>query len=89
MEFEVSKDKFAGVVKEEYFIPLKYYLIFQTSFKIFQDNLFFGKGIKSFRYECKKEKYYVIDNYLAFKDKPYDAYPGFAGVDGFSNHPHN
>ena len=89
VEFEVSKDEFVGVIKEEYFIPLKYYLMFQTSFKIFQDNLFFGKGIKSFRYECKKEEYYVIDNYLAFKDKPYDFYPGFTGVDGCSTHPHN
>ena len=86
VEFKVSdkSDKWVAVVKEDYFIPLKYYLMFNTSINIFKDNYFFGAGVKSFRYECKKDKYYI-----AFEDKPYDFYPGYTGIDGCSTHPHN
>ncbi|MDC3053941.1 O-antigen ligase family protein [Candidatus Pelagibacter sp.] len=31
--------------------------MFLTSIEIFKDNIFFGTGIKTFREECKKEKY--------------------------------
>lgn len=88
VEFKVL-DKWVGVVKEDYFIPLKYFLMFKTSINIFKDNYFFGAGVKSFRDECKKDKYYIIENYSAFKDKPYDHYPGYTGIDGCSTHPHN
>ncbi len=89
VEFEVSKDKWIGVIKEDYFIPLKYYLMFKTSINIFKDNYFFGTGVKSFREQCKKNKYYIIENYSAFEDKPHDYYPGYTGIDGCSTHPHN
>ncbi len=89
VEFEVSKDKWIGVIKEDYFIPLKYYLMFETSINIFKDNYFFGTGVKSFREQCKKNKYYIIQNYSAFEDKPSDYYPGYTGIDGCSTHPHN
>ena len=39
VEFKVS-DKWVGVVKEDYFIPLKYFLMFKTSINIFKDNYF-------------------------------------------------
>ena len=58
--------------------------MFKTSINIFKDNYFFGAGVKSFRDECKKDKYYIIENYSAFKDKPYDHYPGYTGIDGCS-----
>ena len=89
VEFEVSKDKWIGVIKEDYFIPLKYYLMFKTSINIFKNNYFFGTGVKSFREQCKKNQYYIIENYSAFKDKPHDYYPGYTGIDGCSTHPHN
>ena len=89
VEFEVSKDKWVGVIKEDYFIPLKYYLMIKTSINIFKNNYFFGTGVKSFREQCKKNQYYIIENYSAFKDKPHDYYPGYTGIDGCSTHPHN
>lgn len=81
--------KYAGIAKEEHFIPLKYYLMFRTSYKIFKDNLIFGTGVKSFRNVCKDERYYLKKNYKYFRDKPDDFYKGFTGVDGCSTHPHN
>lgn len=81
--------KYAGIAKEEHFIPLKYYLMFRTSYKIFKDNLIFGTGVKSFRNVCKDERYYLKKNYKQFRDKPDDFYEGFTGVDGCSTHPHN
>ncbi len=89
VEFEVSEDKWIGVIKEDYFIPLKYYLLFETSINIFKDNYLFGTGVKSFREQCKKNKYYIIQNYSAFEDKSHDYYPGYTGIDGCSTHPHN
>ena len=55
----------------------------------FKDNYLFGTGVKSFRKQCKKNKYYIIQNYSAFEDKSYDYYPGYTGIDGCSTHPHN
>ena len=78
-----------ALIKEDYFIPLKYYLMFNTSIKIFKDNVFFGSGIKTFRKKCKEDKYFVIQNYSLFKDKPHNYYKGFTGVDSCSTHPHN
>ena len=88
VEFKVA-NKWVGVVKEDYFIPLKYFLMFKTSINIFKDNYFLGSGVKSFRDKCKKDNYYIIENYSAFKDKPYDFYEGYTGIDGCSTHPHN
>ena len=62
--------------------------MFKTSINIFKDNYFFGAGVKSLGMNVK-DKYYIIENYSAFKDKPYDHYPGYTGIDGCSTHPHN
>jgi hypothetical protein len=87
---EIAKTpKYTAVVKEEYFIPLKYYLMFKTAYKIFRDNLVFGSGIKTFRKLCKDERYYIKKNYKAFEGKPDNYYKGFTGLDGCSTHPHN
>ena len=53
--------------------------MFNTSIKIFKDNVFFGSGIKTFRKKCKEDKYFVIQNYSLFKDKPHNYYKGFTG----------
>ena len=80
---------YRAIVKEEYFIPLKYYLMFRTAYSIFKDNFVLGTGIKSFKKLCKDERYYIKKNYKAFKGKPDDYYEGFTGIDGCSTHPHN
>ena len=89
VEFEIEKNKYIAVAREEYFIPLKYYLMFESAIKIYKDNLYFGSGIKTFKILCKDERYFNKKNYLAFKDKPDDYYEGFTGVDSCSTHPHN
>tara|TARA_B100001121_G_C18631241_1_gene594482 strand:+ start:357 stop:1286 length:930 start_codon:yes stop_codon:yes gene_type:complete len=91
VEFKYSDnpEKYTAVAREEFFIPLKYYLLFNSGLKIFSDNIFFGSGVKTFRILCKKEKYYLKKNYLAFKNKPDDYYEGFTGIDSCSTHPHN
>ena len=40
VEFELENNYTVGVAKEEYFIPLKYYLMMESAFKIFKDNVF-------------------------------------------------
>ncbi len=91
VEFKYSDkpEKYTAIAREEFFLPLKYYLLFNTGFKIFSDHIFLGTGVKTFRIYCKKNEYYLKKNYLAFKDKPDDYYEGFTGVDGCSTHPHN
>jgi O-antigen ligase len=89
MEFELEDNYFVAVVKEEYFIPLKYYLMMESAFKMFKDNVFFGTGMKTFKILCKDEKYYKKKNYKAFEGKPDDYYKGFTGLDNCSTHPHN
>ena len=89
MEFEVEDNYFIAVVKEEYFIPLKYYLMMESAFKMFKDNVFFGTGMKTFKILCKDEKYYKKKNYKAFEGRPDDYYKGFTGLDNCSTHPHN
>ena len=88
VEFKIENN-IVAVAREEYFIPLKYYLMFESAIKIFKDNLYFGSGIKTFKILCKDERYFNKKNYLAFKDKPDDYYKGFTGVDSCSTHPHN
>ena len=89
MEFELEDNYTVGVAKEEYFIPLKYYLMMESAFKMFKDNVFFGTGMKTFKILCKDEKYYKKKNYKAFEGKPDDYYKGFTGLDNCSTHPHN
>lgn len=88
IEIEVE-DTMVAFAREEYFIPLKYYLMMNSALKIFKDNIFFGSGVKTFRILCKDERYYIKKNYKAFEDKADDFYPGFTGVDSCSTHPHN
>ena len=89
MEFVLEDNYIVGVAKEEYFIPLKYYLMMESAFKMFKDNVFFGTGMKTFKILCKDEKYYKKKNYKAFEGKPDDYYKGFTGLDNCSTHPHN
>ena len=91
VEFKYSDkpEKYSAIAREEFFLPLKYYLLFSSGLKIFKDHIFFGSGVKTFRNLCKVDKYYLKKNYLAFKDKPDNYYEGFTGVDGCSTHPHN
>ena len=83
------EDTIVAFAREEYFIPLKYYLMMNSALKIFKDNIFFGSGVKTFRILCKDERYYTKKNYKAFEDKADDFYPGFTGIDSCSTHPHN
>lgn len=78
-----------ALIKEDYFIPLKYYLLFNASINIFLDNVVLGSGVKTFRKKCNEPDYYQIQNYSLFKDKPYNYYEGFTGIDSCSTHPHN
>lgn len=78
-----------AIAKEEYFIPLKYYLMFSSSIKIFRDNVTLGSGFKTYRFICKDKRYYKNKNYLAFDKRPNKPYPGFTNVDNCSTHPHN
>jgi len=78
-----------AIAKEEYFIPLKYYLMFSSSIKIFRDNITLGSGFKTYRFICKDKGYYENKNYLAFDKRPNKPYPGFTNIDNCSTHPHN
>ena len=91
VEFKYSDkpERFTAIAREEFFLPLKYYLLLSTGLKIYKDHIFFGSGVKTFRILCKEDQYYLKKNYLAFKDKPDNYYEGFTGVDGCSTHPHN
>ncbi len=91
VEFKYSDnpERYTAIAREEFFLPLKYYLLFNSGLKIFSDHIIFGSGVKTFRILCKKKEYYLKKNYLAFKDKPDDYYEGFTGVDSCSTHPHN
>ena len=88
MEFKVENN-IVAVAKEEYLIPLKYYLMMESAFKMFRDNVFFFFFMKTFKILCKDEKYYKKKNYKAFEGKPDDYYKGFTGLDNCSTHPHN
>lgn len=45
----------------------------QSALKIFNDNKLFGIGIKGFRYECKKDKYF-LNNPYACTTHPHNTY---------------
>ena len=91
VEFKISDnpERWTAIAREDYFIPLKYYLMFSSGLNMFSDNYLTGSGIKSFRIKCKELKYYSKRNYKAFRDKPDDYYEGFTGIDNCSTHPHN
>lgn len=88
MEVKIE-DNIVAVAREEYFIPLKYYLMMNSAYKIFKDNIFFGSGIKSFKILCKDKRYYKKKNYKAFENKEDNYYEGYTGLDSCSTHPHN
>ncbi len=89
VEIQVNEKKYLAVVREEHFIPLKYYLMFSSSLKMFMDDPLFGKGVKTFRILCNDKRYFLKKNYKAFKDKPDDFYKGYTGLTSCSTHPHN
>ena len=78
VEFKISDnpERWTAIAREDYFIPLKYYLMFSSGLNMFSDNYLTGSGIKSFRIKCKELKYYSKRNYKAFRDKPDDYYEG-------------
>ena len=65
-------------IQEFDFKKTHYYYYFNKAFIIFASNKIFGKGYKSFRTECSKEKY---------KDTLDKDYPGY--FNGCATHPHN
>ena len=54
-EFTNTNDK--NYFKLQNFLNTQWGAHYLTAIKIFQDNSIFGKGIRSFREECKKKKY--------------------------------
>ncbi len=88
VEIQVN-EKYLAVVREEHFIPLKYYLMFSSSLKMFKDDPLFGKGVKTFRILCNDKRYFLKKSYKAFKDKSDDFYKGYTGLTSCSTHPHN
>jgi O-antigen ligase len=63
-------------------------LHYQAAFKMFQDNYIFGQGVKMFRFECSKEKYYNDNKYVegSCSTHPHNTYIQFlaeTGIFGF------
>ena len=56
--------------------PVEHQVIYKSSFKMFKDQPFFGLGPKTFREECKKEKYKA-------------SVKGAGSLHGCQQHPHN
>ncbi len=54
----------------------------QTGLEIFNDNKFFGIGIKGFRYECRKDKYF-LNNPYACTTHPHNTYVQLLAETGF------
>jgi len=83
-------DKRFILERNDTFLPLKYALYFETSKKIFLDNLIFGSGAKSYRYISSTEDYMIVKTHAAFRNKPKDfEYPGYTNVTSSNMHPHN
>ena len=59
-EFTNNNDK--NFFKLQNFLNTQWGAHYLTAIKIFQDNSIFGKGIRSFREECKKKKYENIQS---------------------------
>ena len=56
VEIQVNEKKYVAVVREEHFIPLKYYLMFNSSIKMFKDNIFLVRELK------------LLENYVKIQD---------------------
>ena len=54
----------------------------QAGLEIFNDNKFFGIGIKGFRYECRKDKYF-LNNPYACTTHPHNTYVQLLAETGF------
>ena len=53
---QTIKHVFGQNVYKKQVIP-EYYPLFATSLKMFEDNILFGQGFRSFRYKCNEEKF--------------------------------
>lgn len=51
--------------KKNSLFSYRHELHFLTAYNLFKDNIFFGKGLKSFRLLCDKDKFIPIDKILA------------------------
>ncbi len=88
-EIEVN-GKPRALARNDTLLPLQYTLYFETSKKIFLDNLIFGSGPKSYRYISQTDDYLLIRTHAAFLDRPKDFnYPGFTNIKSSNTHPHN
>jgi O-antigen ligase len=63
---------------------LGHQLHYQAAFKMFQDNYIFGQGVKMFRFECSKEKYYNDNKYVegSCSTHPHNTYIQFLAETG-------
>ncbi len=63
----------------------KHYSHYSTSYKIFQDNFWFGVGLKNFRNESGKEKYNINNEkkYLSWSTHPHQIHFEFLSETGF------
>jgi len=44
-------------------LPRVYHMYFETTVKIFKDNIFFGSGPRTYPYESKKEEYFTVSSH--------------------------
>lgn len=70
----------------EYIKTSTYGAHYDTAFKIFNENKYFGVGLKQFRYESQKEKYkynpYNLHNYQNWSTHPHQIYLEFLSETG-------
>lgn len=59
-------------------------LIFETGLKIYADNKIFGSGVKGFRNQCNKEKYYIKGGCTTHPHNFYIQFLSETGFIGFS-----
>ena len=59
-------------------------LIFETGLKVYFDNKIFGSGLKGFRNQCKKEKYYIKGGCTTHPHNFYIQFLSELGFIGFS-----
>lgn len=71
--------------KEKYIFSIAHQHHYETAFKIFKENIFFGSGIKTFRYLCDKDEY-IVSKYSC-STHPHNIYIQLlseTGIIGFS-----
>ena len=49
-------------------LPRVYHMYFETTVKIFKDNIFFGSGPRTYPYISKEKKYYTISDHEGWKN---------------------